>query len=58
MDGWDLIPNKGRDFFPGGRGVKQMRHEADHIPLSSAKVKNVWHYTSIPQVCFHGVVCR
>jgi hypothetical protein len=28
-------------------GVKWLRPEADHSPPSSAKVKNVWSYTSI-----------
>jgi hypothetical protein len=27
-------------------GVKQPGHEADHSPLSSAKVKNAWRCTS------------
>jgi hypothetical protein len=29
--------------------VKQPGHEADHSPPSSAKVKNMWSYTSTPQ---------
>jgi hypothetical protein len=36
--------------------VKQLGHEADHSPPSSAKVKNVWSYTSTPPVHLHGVV--
>jgi hypothetical protein len=32
--------------FPGGKAA---RHEADHSPPSSAKVKNAWSYTSTPQ---------
>jgi hypothetical protein len=28
--------------------VKQLDHEADHPPPSSAKAKNSWSYTSIP----------
>jgi len=28
--------------------IKQPGYEADHLPPSSAKVKNVWSYTSIP----------
>jgi len=35
-------------------GLKQLSHEADHSPLSSAKVKDVWSYMSTP--CLHGVV--
>jgi hypothetical protein len=27
--------------------VRQSEHEADHLPASSAEVKNVWNYTSI-----------
>jgi hypothetical protein len=27
-------------------------HEADHSPPSSAEVKNVWSYTSLPQYAF------
>jgi hypothetical protein len=37
-------------------GVKQLGHEADHSPPSSAKVKNAWSYTSTPPVRLHGVV--
>jgi hypothetical protein len=33
-------------------GLKQLGCEADHSPISSAKVKNVWHYTSTPQYVF------
>jgi hypothetical protein len=33
-------------------GVKRLGHEADHSPPSSAKVKNVWSYTSTPQYFF------
>jgi hypothetical protein len=29
-------------------GVMQLGHEANHSPPSSAKVKNVWSYTSTP----------
>jgi hypothetical protein len=35
--------------FPLGGGViKQLRHEADHSPLTSAEVKKKWAYTSTP----------
>jgi hypothetical protein len=30
-------------------GVKRLRGEADCLPPSSTKVKNVWSYTSTPQ---------
>jgi hypothetical protein len=33
-------------------GVKWLGHEADHSPLSSAKVKNVCSYTSSPPYVF------
>jgi hypothetical protein len=36
----------------GVLGVKQLGCEADHSPLSSAEVKNVWSYTSTPQYVF------
>jgi len=29
-------------------GVKRLRHEADHSPLSSVEVKNLWSCTSTP----------
>jgi hypothetical protein len=32
--------------------ICSMEHEADHLPPSSTKVKNVWSYTSIPQNVF------
>jgi hypothetical protein len=34
-------------------GVKRSGREADHLPPSSAEVKNAWRYTSIPPICFH-----
>jgi hypothetical protein len=33
-------------------GIKQPEHEADHLPLSHAKVKNAWRNTSTPQYVF------
>jgi hypothetical protein len=36
--------------------VKQPGHEANHSPPSTAKVKNVWSYTSAPPICLHGMV--
>jgi hypothetical protein len=33
-------------------GVKRPGREADHSPPSSAEVKNVWSYTSIPEYVF------
>jgi hypothetical protein len=32
--------------------VKQLEHEADHSPLSNAKAKNEWSYTSTSQYVF------
>jgi hypothetical protein len=37
-------------------GVKRLRCEADHSPISSAEVKNAWSYTSTPPIRLHGVV--
>jgi hypothetical protein len=37
------------DTFPG---VKRPRREDDQSTPSSAEVKNVWSYTSIPQYAF------
>jgi hypothetical protein len=37
-------------------GLKQPGCEADHLPPSSADVKNVWCYTSTPPVCLHSMV--
>jgi hypothetical protein len=36
--------------------VKQLGHEVDHSPPSSAEVKNAWSYTSTPPIRLHGVV--
>jgi hypothetical protein len=33
-------------------GVKQWGRETGHLPQSSAKVKNVWSYTSTPPCIF------
>jgi len=37
-------------------GLKWPRHEADHSPPSSAKIKNAWSNTSAPPIRLHGVV--
>jgi hypothetical protein len=37
-------------------GIKQLGHEADHSPASSAKVKVAWSYTSTPPIHLHGMV--
>jgi hypothetical protein len=36
-------------------GVKQLWHEADHSPPSSAEVENAWSYISIPPIHLHGM---
>jgi hypothetical protein len=33
-------------------GVKRPEREADHLPPSSAEVKNAWSYASTPQYVF------
>jgi hypothetical protein len=33
-------------------GVQRPGCEADHSPLSSAKIKNAWSYTPVPQCAF------
>jgi hypothetical protein len=35
-------------------GVKRPGREPDHLPPSSAEVKNAWSYTSAPQYAFTG----
>jgi hypothetical protein len=37
-------------------GVKRLGREADHLPPSSAKVKNDWSYTTTHSIRLHGVV--
>ena len=29
--------------------------DADHSPQSSARIKNMWSYTSTPPICLYGV---
>ena len=35
--------------------VKRLEREVNHVPSSSAEVKNEWSYTSTPYTCLHGV---
>jgi hypothetical protein len=35
-------------------GVKWPGLEVDHLPPSSAEVKNEWSYASTPAICLHG----
>jgi hypothetical protein len=37
-------------------GVKRQGRESDHLPPSSAEVKNAWSYTSTSPIRLHGVV--
>jgi len=37
-------------------GINWPGRVADHLPPSSAKVKNAWSYTSTPPIQLHGVV--
>jgi hypothetical protein len=41
-------------WIPGAvsSGVKQPGREADHSPATSARVKKIWIYTSIPPYSF------
>jgi hypothetical protein len=45
---------------PGALSLVVMRpgREADHLPPSSAEVKNAWSYTSTPPICLNGVVLK
>jgi len=46
-------------LFNGYQGsfpaLKQLGHEINHSPPSSAEVKNDWSYTSTPLVCLCGM---
>jgi hypothetical protein len=49
--------------YPMGTGtlslrVKWLGREVDHLPSSSAGVKKMWPYTSIPPTCLHGIVLK
>jgi hypothetical protein len=43
----------GKEAF--SMGVKQLGHENNHSPPSSAKVKNEWSNSSALPVCLHGM---
>jgi hypothetical protein len=43
-------------WVPGALSVKRPGHGADHLPPSSAEVKNAWSNTSTPAIHLHGVV--
>ena len=36
-------------------GVKRPGRDVNHLPPSTAEVKNEWSYTSAPPICLHGV---
>jgi hypothetical protein len=36
--------------------IKRLGREADYSPPTSAEVKKIWIYTSIPPIRLHGVV--
>ena len=38
------------------RGIKRLGREVDHLPASSAEVKNGWSYTSTPHIYLHDAV--
>ena len=43
---------KCRVFFPR---VKSSEPKADHLPTSSAEVKNEWSCTTTPSTCIYGI---
>jgi hypothetical protein len=49
----NLLSNGYRGFFPG---VKRLRREADHSPSTTAEVKQIRIYTSIPPIRLRSVV--
>jgi hypothetical protein len=51
---WVLVGT--RNFSLHHRIQASSGTKADHLPPSSAKVKNVWSYTSTPTTCLHGMV--
>ena len=47
---WSLLLNGYRVSFPV---VKRPGSDIDHLPPSSAEVKNEWRYNSTPSICLH-----
>jgi len=45
----NLLSNRYCGLFPW---LMWLGHGADHSPSSSAEIKNMWSYTSIPQYIF------
>ena len=56
---WGLIPihiSPGAhlaSYSVGALGIKQLGHEINDLPPSSAGVKNKWWYTSASPACLH-----
>jgi hypothetical protein len=46
-----IFPSSGQWGFLS-QGLMWLRHEADHSPSSSAEVKNMWSYNSVPPYAF------
>jgi hypothetical protein len=42
-------------YEPSISGLKRPASEINHLPLSSAEIKNRWSYTSAPHIHLHGV---
>jgi hypothetical protein len=38
-------------LFPNVCELKQPEQEANHLPLSSAKIENAWNFSSAPAIC-------
>jgi len=51
---WD--PHSFLPMFQWLPGIKRLECETDHLPPSSAQVKNVWSYTSLPHIHIHRAV--
>lgn len=43
-------------LVPLSLGIKKLRHEADHLPLSTIEVKNKWNCTFTPPCAI--ILCR
>jgi hypothetical protein len=52
---WGLPSLLFNEYWGSLLGVKWPGCKVNHSPLSSAKVKNEWSYTSPPPICLHDV---
>jgi len=52
---WDPHSILFSEYWTSLLGVKHLRHEADHSPLSNPKVENKWNHTSTPNTRLHGM---